>query len=268
MAFPYRRILNPVDFDENSMAATETAAQFARQNDGTVFLLHVTPIVIQPERMPVYVDIYKGQEDVAREKLRAVARERLQGVKFELVIRSGDPAGTILRAEKRLAADLVVMATHGRRGFSRVFLGSIAEVVLRESTCPVLTVHYGQSDRSLVGKWMTSSPASAEPEEKLSSVAARMHQGGFRSMPVLREGRIVGIVTDRDLHRYVRDLEHTEVKLAMTEQALTVTPQTTIYDAARLLRQRKFGALPVVQDGALVGIISTTDLLEALAPED
>jgi acetoin utilization protein AcuB len=115
---------------------------------------------------------------------------------------------------------------------------------------------------------MTSSPASAEPEEKLSSVAARMHEGGFRSMPVLREGRIVGIVTDRDLHRYVRDLEHTEVKLAMTEQALTVTPQTTIYDAARLLRERKFGALPVVQDGALVGIISTTDLLEALAPED
>jgi hypothetical protein len=224
-------------------------------------------MIIQPERMPVYVDIYKGQEDVAREKLRAVARERLQGVKFELVARSGDPAGTILRVEKRLAADLVVMATHGRRGFSRMFLGSIAEVVLRESTCPVLTVHYGQSDRNLVGKWMTSTPATADPEEKLSSAAARMQEGGFRSMPVLREGRLVGIVTDRDLRRHVRDLEHAEVKLAMTEQVLTVTPETTIYDAARLLRERKLGAPPVVQDGALVGIISTTDLLEALAPE-
>jgi nucleotide-binding universal stress UspA family protein len=65
---------------------------------------------------------------------------RLRGVKYELLTHIGDPAATILRAQKMLAADVVVMATHGRRGFSRVLLGSTAEMVLRESTCPVLTV--------------------------------------------------------------------------------------------------------------------------------
>ena len=53
MAFPYRKILCPVDFDENSMAALEAAAEIAHSNDGTVFVLHVVPMVIPPTGMPV-----------------------------------------------------------------------------------------------------------------------------------------------------------------------------------------------------------------------
>jgi CBS domain-containing protein len=89
------------------------------------------------------------------------------------------------------------MATHGRRGFSRFFLGSVAEMVLRESTCPVLTVQGPLTNRELVGHWMTHNPLAASPEERLSSVQARMHAGSFRSMPVLDGGKLAGIITDR-----------------------------------------------------------------------
>jgi nucleotide-binding universal stress UspA family protein len=268
MAFPYRRILAPVDFDDNSSSALDAAAQIARQNDGVVLVFHVMPIMISPAGMPVYVDVYRGQEESAHARLGEIARKHLTGLKYEIFTHIGDPAGSILRAEKRLAADLIVIATHGRRGFSRVFLGSVAEMVLREATCPVLTIRYGKHpDRRTVGPWMSKNPVTATLTDQLSSVAARMHEGGFRSLPVVDGDRVVGIITDRDLRRHTGYEEHTEVKTAMAESLISVAPDTPIYEAARLLRERKIGALPVLDEGRLVGIISTTDVLEALTAE-
>ena len=86
MSFPFRRILSPVDFDDNSLAALEVAAQLARQNDGTVLPFHVVPMVVAPTGMPVYVDIYKGQEELAKEKLRQIAAKRLQGTDGKIVL--------------------------------------------------------------------------------------------------------------------------------------------------------------------------------------
>jgi acetoin utilization protein AcuB len=122
-------------------------------------------------------------------------------------------------------------------------------------------------ESNLVARWMTSSPVTTTPEEKLSAVASLMDQGNFRGMPVLKDGKVIGIITDRDLRRHTGYLDQSEVSKAMSEQVLTVTPETTIYDAARLLREHKIGALPVVEDGRLVGMISTTDVLEALSSE-
>ena len=119
----FSRILCPVDFDDNSMQALDTAANLARENNGTVFVLHVVPMIIAPTGMPVYVDLYKGQEETARAKLLEIAHKRLAGLKYELLVHTGEPAGSILNAEKKIDADVVVMATHGRRGFKRFFLG-------------------------------------------------------------------------------------------------------------------------------------------------
>jgi nucleotide-binding universal stress UspA family protein/predicted transcriptional regulator len=267
MAFPYKRILNPIDFDENSIRAVEVAADFARANDGTVFLFHVVPMILPPAGMPTYVDLYKGQEETARIKLEDIARKHLRGVKYELMTHLGDPGAAILRTATRLATDLIVMATHGRKGFSRVFLGSIAEIVLREATCPVLTVRQVDSDRNRVGHWMTASPITAALTDKLSVVEARMRQGSFRSMPVVDDGRVVGIITDRDLRTHTGYQDQTEVKMAMSEPVLTVTPKMPVRDAARLLRERKIGALPVVEDERLVGVVSTSDILDAFVSE-
>jgi nucleotide-binding universal stress UspA family protein len=133
MSFPFRRILSPIDFDDNSLAALEVAAQMARQEDRTGLLFHVVPMVVAPTGMPVCVDIYKDQEELAKEKLRQIAAKRLPGIKYELLTHIGEPASAIIRTAKRSAVDVIVMATHGRRGFSRVMLGRIAEMVLREA---------------------------------------------------------------------------------------------------------------------------------------
>ncbi len=268
MAFPYQRILCPVDFDENSLAALDSAAELARSTDGTVFVLHVVPMIVQPTGMPVYVDLYKNQEEVAWTRLREIARKSLSGLKYELMVQMGDPAGSILRAEKKLKPDVLVMATHGRRGFSRFFLGSVAEMVLRESTCPVLTVRTHPADQHMVGAWMTHNPVIAEPGEKLTSVEAKMREGSFRSVPVVSDGNLLGIVTDRDLRSHTGFLDHATASDAMAQDLVTVTPSSSIREAARLLRERKIGGLPVVEDGSLVGIITTTDVLAALTEQD
>jgi len=263
MAFPYRRILSPIEFDETSYAALDAAARVATENDGAVLLLHVVPMVVLPTGMPNYVDVYKEQEKVALDKLKEIAERCLAGIKHEILTRVGEPAQAILSAERQLAADLIVLATHGRTGVKRMLLGSVAETVLREATCPVLTVRCCEADVHTVAKWMTPRPMTAEPSEKLSTVRTKMLAGRFRSVPILSEGKLVGIVTDRDLRRHEGYLENTDVTLAMTEEVATVTPITPVHAAAKTLLERKIGALPVMENGRLVGIISTSDILHA-----
>jgi nucleotide-binding universal stress UspA family protein/predicted transcriptional regulator len=263
MAFPARRVLAPVEFDDTAQTVLEAAERVAAEAKGTIFLMHVVPMVVTPTGMPNYVEIYKDQEKVARQKLEEMAAHRRPHVKCELLIRIGDPAREILTAERQQAVDLIVLATHGRQGLRRVLLGSVAESVLRNATCPVLTVQHQVPDAHRVARWMTPNPNCAEPGEMLSIVRDRMHSGNFRTMPVLSGGKIVGVVTDRDLRRHEGYQEHTEVKLAMSTEVTTVTPATPVHDAAKLLLERKVGALPVVDGERLVGIISTSDILRA-----
>jgi nucleotide-binding universal stress UspA family protein/predicted transcriptional regulator len=263
MAFPYRRILAPVEFDETAHAVLDAATRIAAENGGTIFLMHVVPLVVAPTGMPNYVDIYKDQEKIARQKLESMVERQRPEVNCELLTRIGDPAHEILALERQTAADLIVLATHGRRGVRRMLLGSVAEAVLREATCPVLTVQRQESDVHLVAKWMTPHPISAEPAEKLEAVRAKMLSGHFRAMPVLSAGKLAGIITDRDLRRHEGYLDHTEVRLAMTTEVATVTPSTPIHEAAKSLLEHKIGALPVVEGERLVGIISTSDVLRA-----
>ena len=268
MAFPFRNILCPVDFDDSSIYALDTAGEIARQNDATVFVLHVVPMIVPPMGMPVYLQLYESQRQTATAKLEEIAAKRLTGLKYELLTEMGDPAPVILRTAARAGADLVVMASHGRRGFSRLFLGSVAELVLRESKCPVLTVRYSPPQKRLVSAWMTRHPVTAAPNEKLSAVHGKMLEGRFHSIPIVKDGVPVGIVTDHDIHAYSGSLDNTEASAAMSEPLITVSPSTTLREAARLLRERKIGALPVVEEGKLAGVITTADILGALIAEE
>ncbi|MBV8054628.1 MAG: universal stress protein [Deltaproteobacteria bacterium] len=146
MVSGFRRILCPIDFDDNAMEALALAAQLARQNDATVMLLHVVPFVMPPSYAPSNVYTSDVQQESARKRMGESAQKHLKGIKCELSTHVGDVAATILRAERELAADVIVMATHGRRGASRVLLGSVAERIVRQASCPVLTMRPSASD--------------------------------------------------------------------------------------------------------------------------
>ena len=129
----FRRILCPIDFDRISIPALELAMRMAEQNQGRIYLLYIIP---KAKEARLNADI----EQVATDSLRGVARKWLHGkIPYQIIVRTGAPVPSLLKAEAEFSSDLVVMATHGRTGKKHTLLGSVTEQVVRRSICPVLT---------------------------------------------------------------------------------------------------------------------------------
>jgi nucleotide-binding universal stress UspA family protein len=141
-----RRILCPVDFSDHSRRALDHAIAIARWYKSTVTVLHVfspAPVAAFGPGPVVFEPIVLT--DVDRDQLLADVRafaetESAPGVTVEAVVRGGNTAGEILEQATSMKADLLVIGTHGRSGFDRLLLGSVAERVLRRAGCPVMTV--------------------------------------------------------------------------------------------------------------------------------
>jgi acetoin utilization protein AcuB len=114
-----------------------------------------------------------------------------------------------------------------------------------------------------VTRWMTKSPVVAESNESLASVRRKMDKGNFHRIPVVDGGKLVGIVSDRDLRQHAGSLENVKVNGAMTKPVVSVAPTAMLEQAANLLVKHKIGGLPVVEQGKVVGVITATDLLRA-----
>jgi universal stress protein A len=138
----FNNILCPVDFDQNSLAAVPVAAELAREHKATLYLLHVVHLDLAHEPA-----LSSGEAETAAEtKLERIGHQKLKvGTRYEILVITGDPAVEVLQMAAKLGIDLIVMATHGRKGLRRLFLGSVAERVVREARCPVLTVKPGQA---------------------------------------------------------------------------------------------------------------------------
>jgi acetoin utilization protein AcuB len=115
----------------------------------------------------------------------------------------------------------------------------------------------------LVQNRMTKNPKTISPDEFLSAGLLKMQEGGFRRLPVLQDGKLIGIITDRDLREHGQLLERTKTRSVMTKDLLTVTPRATLEQAAKLMLSHKISGLPVTDAGRLVGIITTSDILQA-----
>ncbi len=115
----------------------------------------------------------------------------------------------------------------------------------------------------LVGNRMTKDPITATPEDLLIQARLKMEKGGFRRLPVISDGQLVGIITDRDIREHVGLLDRTEVKAAMCKKPITVGPGTTVEAAAQILLKQKIGGVPVVEINRVVGVITTSDILQA-----
>ena len=144
MPFPYRKILCPISFDDNSGDALEHAISLASNPGAVIYLLHVlqvSPLTAQGAvEGPAGRELYDSQVEAARARLDEFAVTIPAGIGRELAVEIGEPGNLIVATQQQLGADLVVMATHGRRGLKHLVLGSVAERVVRESTAPVLTV--------------------------------------------------------------------------------------------------------------------------------
>jgi acetoin utilization protein AcuB len=111
---------------------------------------------------------------------------------------------------------------------------------------------------------MTEEPVTIEPDEWLSHAAHKMQAGGFRRLPVVSGGKLIGIVTDRDARQHHGHLEHTKIKEAMAKGPLIVaTREMTLEEAATIMLEQQIGGLPVVDDGRLIGIITASDVMQA-----
>jgi len=126
---------------------------------------------------------------------------------------------------------------------------------------------------ALVREWMTSAPVVAAPGTTLPDALILMKRNNIRRLPVCQNDRLIGIVTRGDL-RGAQPSEATSLSIfelnyligrvtldqIMTRNPVTVTPNTTIGAAARLMLRRKISGLPVMEDGRLVGIITESDI--------
>jgi len=104
------------------------------------------------------------------------------------------------------------------------------------------------------------------PEETARSAYKLMRDRRFRHLPVVADGRLVGILSDRDLRPVLLSpgLARARVKELMSENLTTIAPGAPVEDAASLLVVKKIGCLPVVADERLIGIVTETDLLAVL----
>jgi acetoin utilization protein AcuB len=127
-----------------------------------------------------------------------------------------------------------------------------------------------------VKEWMTPEPKTVNEDDPVKAAVNLVVENRIRHLPVVRGDALVGIISDRDLKRampsivagataeeYQTFMEETPVEQAMTANPIACAPDTDLVDLVREFCQKKVGAIPVVADGRLVGIVTQTDMMEA-----
>lgn len=132
----FKKILCPVDFDPNSLQTLRLASEISQAYSATLHVLHVLDVATAPKP-----EVGIPFEAAATDRLERLALRKIdRKVRRVLHVEAGDPGVEVLDAAKQLDADLIVIATHGRKGLRRLVLGSVAERIVREARCPVITL--------------------------------------------------------------------------------------------------------------------------------
>jgi len=121
---------------------------------------------------------------------------------------------------------------------------------------------------------MTGSPVTLKPDDNLDLASDIISLGRIRHIPIVDGNRLVGIVTERDLigpaaaqifglknKSKAALLKSVKIKEVMKKRVITVAPDTAIKDIAHLMADKKIGCVPVVSDGVVVGLVTTTNIL-------
>jgi CBS domain-containing protein/nucleotide-binding universal stress UspA family protein len=265
-------ILVVVDFSKDSDLALDLGARLAAANGATLAAVHVIPATL-PQREPS--DIWESGETTTskeRERLQQHVAARLAGSRTvpEVDVLWGDPAAQIAARARENDSGMIV-------------LGSAASIhaaasVARQAPCPVVCVHLpgdaavrptprssaDTTSQQTVGDLMQKSPTTIGPNDVLADANAAMTRDAVHQLPVVDAEMLVGILSSRDLRAHEGYLERSRVVAAMTQQPVTIAPEASLRQAVQVLLEEKVNALPVVDGGQLVGILSRSDLLELL----
>lgn len=149
--FPFRNVLFPTDFTAHARAALKYAAGFARAGGGRVILFSVQEGSVPANLLTLPARELAEPHNEWLRPVRAAVEELLAdpllgGLEVETLIVEGEPAPQIARAARELAADLVTVVTHGRKGLAHALWGSTAEEIIADAPCPVLTLRPPQHD--------------------------------------------------------------------------------------------------------------------------
>jgi acetoin utilization protein AcuB len=128
-----------------------------------------------------------------------------------------------------------------------------------------------------VSDWMTRKVFTVSPDDSISDAVSLIKEKGIKHIPVLKDEKLRGIISDRDIKEYTPSkattldvyelhylLAKTKVKEVMKTKVYTTSPDTPIEEAAMLMRDQKIGCLPVMENNKVVGIISDRDIFKVL----
>ncbi len=284
----FQQILVPVDYSEASDNALRIAAGLARASRGRLVVVHFLRLDVYgmaefPGILPNMASTGIGEFDEERARLQqhvdaVLAEGDAQPPEYDVEVDWGSPYQQIVERAIDRGVDLIVMGTHGRTGVKHALLGSVAEKTVRLAPCPVLTVR-PQAKAPLataasepkplqhgeVGRLMTRSPVTIGPDDMLAEACQRMRRANARHLPVVDGVKLVGILSDRDLPGFYGQLERTRVHVAMTADPATVSADDSVDAAARVMLDRRVHAVPIVEGEQVVGVLSTSDILEDYA---
>jgi nucleotide-binding universal stress UspA family protein len=136
---PKQAVVVPVDFSDESFAAIDTAAELV-EDMSHLHVIHVLPAIEAAEPGVIWNSI---DDNSRRHHAELALKERLTDPKYaklNLHIAFGDPGHSVADYAQQLSAELIVLPSHGRRGISRLLIGSTAERVVRMAHCPVLVL--------------------------------------------------------------------------------------------------------------------------------
>ncbi|WP_010584045.1 universal stress protein [Schlesneria paludicola] len=141
-----RTILVPTDFSENANQALGLARSLARDHGATLVVVHIP--LPPPSDLHNYLSLSSLTmiEDECKDRLRTVTAS-IDDVKVETRVSIGDAGPNIVSIASDCDASLIVMGTHGLTGLTRILLGSVAEFVMRNAPCPVMTIKQGTAER-------------------------------------------------------------------------------------------------------------------------
>jgi nucleotide-binding universal stress UspA family protein len=143
---PFKKILCPTDFSEAAFVALKRAEELARHFAAELIVAHVIPPLPGPHLFPDPQASFNYDVPLYQQELAIKAEEMLKDlvshhkVESRNLVTTGEAAPEILRIARQEHADLIVIASHGLTGWRRLVFGSVAEKVVRQASCPVLTI--------------------------------------------------------------------------------------------------------------------------------